>query len=60
VSEAEFKRTSNRRFRLLARMALAKGIDALPVRPSDCTDTWSGPKDGKWFFGNAYPKLLRK
>jgi hypothetical protein len=59
-SEAEFKRTSNRRLRLRARMALEKCADVLPERPRDCTDLWTGPKDGKQYFGAGYPEYLRK
>jgi hypothetical protein len=59
-SEAEFKRASNRRLRLQARMALEKCADLLPERPRDCTDIWTGPKDGKQYLGAAYPKSLRK
>jgi hypothetical protein len=59
-SEAEFKRASNRRLRLQARIALEKCAEVLPKHPRDCTDIWTGPKDGKQYLRTPSREYLRK
>jgi hypothetical protein len=59
-SEAEFKRASNRRLRLHAKIALAKGAEILPTRPRDITNPWTGPKDGKYYYDDGSPEIWRK
>lgn len=76
-SEKEFKRLTNQNFRTKQREVLRKvklSVDpngvVLPYKPRDVENPWSGPKDGKSYFGHLkhgtaeekrlYRKLMRK
>jgi hypothetical protein len=68
VSEKEFKRQTNKVFRAKERTLLKKlhedpedAIEAhLPRKPHEVVEEWSGPKDGKSYFGDYHDKKLVK
>lgn len=61
-SEAEWKAKAARRLRAAARQILASRPedDKLSGKRWEVVNPWDGPKDGKRWFGNAYPKDMRK
>jgi hypothetical protein len=74
-SEKQFKRETNQAFRAAERKILKKlhddpeaDVDAhLPKKPHEVVEEWSGPKDGKSYFGDLkrkdpkyFNKLMRK
>lgn len=61
-SEAAWKAKAARKLRAAARGLLAKQSDgeALSGKRCEVANPWDGPKDGKSWFGNAYPKNMRK
>jgi hypothetical protein len=61
-SEADWKAKAARKLRVATRLSLsqqAKG-EALSGKRWEVSNRWDGPKDGKSWFGKAYPKDMRK
>jgi hypothetical protein len=59
TSEKRDKQLANRRLRAALRSAVALGADVLPEM-RDVSDPWTFDKDGKRWWGAAFPRSLRK
>jgi hypothetical protein len=57
-SDKRYKVQEHQRERSQAKIAIAKGDDPKPKH--EYGGSWNSEKDGKAYFGDRHPKLLRK
>lgn len=58
ASDKPFKTAEHRRERRAVRVALETGREPPPSK--DFGDPWRGDKDGKIWFGDRWPEVVRK
>lgn len=61
-SDAQWKAAAARALRHSAKQQLSKELHTndFPGKRWDLVDPWSSNKDGKGWFGDRHPKLMRK